>query len=96
MPQYELLSEQERAVAFVGVNTEDSEGHARAFVKDFQIDFPIVFDEPGEVAIRLGNLPVAGLPFTVLVDKAGRIAAVYEGRQTVADLEASLHMLSRE
>jgi thiol-disulfide isomerase/thioredoxin len=97
-PQLDLLYRRVKSqgLEFVGIDTKDAKSNAQAFVHDFNISYPIVFDELGEVAIRLGNLPARGLPFTVLLDKAGDVAAVYLGELTIKDLQGPLDMLRAE
>jgi thiol-disulfide isomerase/thioredoxin len=86
-----------RGVQFVGIDTKEAlRDQPRSFVREHAISFPIVFDESGRVATQLGNLPVQGLPFSVLVDKRGRVAAVYTGRLAPADIEPVLNQLVAE
>jgi peroxiredoxin len=97
-PQFDLMYRKDKAhdVNFVGIDTKDIKSKARSFVADHNITFPIVYDEPGEVALRLGNLPAQSLPFTVLIDKQGRVAAVYVGAQSAKDLQPVLDRLVAE
>lgn len=97
-PQFDLVYRRMKAkgVDFVGIDTKDAKGDAQAFVKDFDISYPIVYDEQGEIAVRLGNLPARGLPFTVLIDKRGDVAAVYVQRLTAKDLQGPLDELAAE
>jgi thiol-disulfide isomerase/thioredoxin len=97
-PQLDLLYRKVKStgVEFIGVDTKDAKGNARSFVNSFDITYPIVFDEQGEIAIRLGNLPARGLPFTVLLDKGGDVAAVYLGALTAKDLQHPLDTLRAE
>jgi peroxiredoxin len=84
-------------VQFVGIDTKEAlRDQPRSFVRDHRISYPIVFDESGRVAAELGKLPVQGLPFSVLVDKRGRVAAVYTGRLAPADVEPVLNQLVAE
>ena len=77
MPQLQgLHSSLGDRVDFLGIDTQDARGPARSFVTDNTIDFPILYDQQGETALRLGNIP-GKLPFTVLIDQRGRVAAVY-------------------
>jgi peroxiredoxin len=48
-----------------------------AFVKRFELDFPVVTDEDSRIA-SLYN-PKKSMPLSVLIDKAGRIVTVREG-----------------
>ncbi len=86
-----------KQVTFVGIDTkEGSKDAPKAFVKDYGIDYPIVYDEQGETAVRLGNLPIQAMPFTVVVDKARRVAAAYSGLVTPKDLAPVLDKLAAE
>src|SRR4051812_26108519 len=50
LPQFDLLYRKlkPRGATFVGVDTKDDKGKGRAFVKDNDITFPSIYDEPGE------------------------------------------------
>lgn len=85
-----------KAVDFVGIDTKDDRGRASGFVSTHHISFPTVYDERAEIALHLGNLPVQGLPFSVLLDKHGRVAAVYQGRLQPEDIAPVLDELLAE
>ena len=97
-PQFDLLYRKikSKGVDFVGIDTKDAKDSALTFIRNNDISYPIVYDEPGETAVRLGNLPTVSLPFTVLIDKQGRVAAVYVQRITTKDLTAALTKLLAE
>jgi peroxiredoxin len=97
-PQLDLLYRRVKSkdVEFIGIDTKDAKSSARAFVDAYHLSYPIVFDENGEIAIRLGDLPARGLPFTVLLDKSGEVAAVYLGELTAKDLQGPLDTLRAE
>jgi thiol-disulfide isomerase/thioredoxin len=90
---YQLIHRQ--GVDFLGIDTNDVRGAARTFAKDSGITYPLIYDQQGEVALTLGNIP-GDLPFTVLVDKHGRVAAVYIERFTMKDLQGALDQLLAE
>src|SRR5581483_6057087 len=94
-PQFDLLYRQikSRGVDFVGIDTKDARGAARTFVQQNDISFPIVYDEPGKTTLQLGNLPAVSLPFTVLIDQQGKVAAVYVERLSARDLQNSIDKL---
>lgn len=98
LPQFDLLSKElkARGVDFVGVNTKDDRGNAQSFVQTNAISFPNIYDEQGETALRLGSIPQASLPFTVLLDKQGKVAAVYVIRLSPTDLRRALDKLLAE
>jgi len=97
-PQLDVLyrSVKNKDVEFIGIDTKDAKSNARSFIKSYQLSYPMVFDENGEIAIRLGNLPARGLPFSVLLDKSGDVAAVYLGLVTPKDLRGPLDTLQAE
>jgi peroxiredoxin len=97
-PQFDVMYRQlhPKGIDVVGVNTKDQKSKAQAFVRDNKISFPIVFDEPGKVMLKLGNLPSSGLPVTVLIDKQQRVAAVYVDRLSIKDVEPTIDTLNAE
>ncbi|MBV9593782.1 MAG: TlpA family protein disulfide reductase [Actinobacteria bacterium] len=99
-PQLDALYRQIEAqgqVSFVGIDTKETSRQApMSFVQANNISYPIVFDEPGQVAVKMGNLPATALPFTVLIDKQQRVAAVYESALLPADLQPVLTTLAAE
>ncbi len=97
-PQFDLVYRKvkSRGVAFLGIDTKDLKSNAKAFVRDYDITYPIIYDEPGEALLRLGDLPATGLPFTVLLDKQGKVAAVYIIRVSAKDLTGAIDKLLAE
>jgi peroxiredoxin len=97
-PQFDLVYRKlkSRGVAFLGIDTKDIKGNAQAFVRDYSITYPIIYDEQGETALRLGDLPATSLPFTVLIDKQGKVAAVYIIRLSANDLTGAIDKLLAE
>ena len=98
-PQFDSVYRQmkSKGVVFLGVDTKNSpQSLAAQFVADNKISYPIVYDEPGRIMLALGNLPSAGLPVTVLIDKQQRVAAAYVDRLSPADLQPVLARLTAE
>jgi len=98
-PEFDSVYRQYKSqgVTFVGVDTKEASRDApRAFVKDNNISYPIVFDEEGEVAAEMGKIALPGLPATVLIDKQGRVAAVYISALSPKDLDPLLNKLVAE
>ncbi len=98
-PQFDLVyrAYKSKGVAFVGIDTKEfGRDQPRAFVRDHHISYPIVFDEQGETAVRLGNLPAQALPFTVVIDKQGKVAAVYQVALSPKDIEPVIDNLLAE
>jgi peroxiredoxin len=91
------LANRSKGVDFVGIDVKETNpSTARAFVKDNAISYPIVDDEGAKTALQIGHLPLVGLPNTVVIDKQGRVAAVYVGAVQPADLQPVLDALSAE
>lgn len=79
-----------RGVAFLGVNMQDSDDAARAFVREFNTTFPTLRDRDGSVYIDYG---VYGVPEAFFVDARGTIAQRWIGPLTAEDLRTALDRL---
>jgi thiol-disulfide isomerase/thioredoxin len=66
-----------RGVQVVGVGVKDDERSLRAFTVTQKIDYPSLFDPNGRITLRFRDFPPRGLPYTILIDKQSRVAAVY-------------------
>ena len=76
-------------VQFLGLNVkEPSEQFALAFVERFGIEFPSLYDPRGEVALAFRDYPANAIPSTIVLDREGRVAAVYTGESRRTDLRA--------
>ena len=84
-----------RGVDFVGIDIKDERQAAQSFITDKHMSYPMVYDEPAKTALQLG-IPTGGLPITVLVDRAGRVAAVYVGQVYRPDIQTALQTLAAE
>ncbi len=83
-PELARFDREMRARArLVGVNFQDAEGDALAFVREFHWRFPNVRDPRGKLAGRYG---LVGLPTTFVVDARWRLARELTGAQTFAKL----------
>lgn len=87
---------QARGVLFLGVAVKDVEDNTKAFVENNQISYPIIFDFNAKAALQLGNIPMRGLPATVVLDKHGRVAAVFVGAILAGDIDPVLEKLLAE
>ena len=63
-------------VAFLGVNSEDTDDGARRMLGDLPMPYPSVVDERAQLFGRLG---ARGLPVTVFYDREGKEAYVHQG-----------------
>jgi len=73
-------------VAFLGVDVKDETGPAIAFQRVQGISYPSLFDRDGTIAVRFRDLPPAAIPTTLVLDRAGRVAARFLGGVTESDL----------
>ena len=77
----------DRGVVFLGINIQDREDDARAFMKEFGITYLNGRDESGKIAIDYG---VWGIPETFFLDPQGRITYKHAGELTAPIVEAKL------
>jgi cytochrome c biogenesis protein CcmG/thiol:disulfide interchange protein DsbE len=66
-----------RRVAFLGVDTLDAASDAQAFLARFPVAYPSYADPSGAIARSL--VPTQGVPITVFLDRAGRVAYFHQG-----------------
>jgi thiol-disulfide isomerase/thioredoxin len=73
------VADQTRAdkVSFLGIDVRDDRDKATAFAQAHGLDYPSVFDPAGRVALGFKDVPPNTTPATVVVDRQGRIAAVF-------------------
>jgi len=98
-PQFDSIYRERKSagVQFVGMDVKDpSKSAAQSWIKDKGVTFPVVYDEAAKSAIQLGDVPMAALPSTVVIDKQGRVAAVYVGAVLPKDLTSALDELTAE
>ncbi|MGY2003172.1 TlpA family protein disulfide reductase [Blastococcus sp. SYSU DS1024] len=87
----------DEGVQFVGLNVKETdEQFALAFVERFGIEFPSVYDPRGEVALAFRDYPANAVPSTIVLDRRGRVAAVYTGAVAQDDLRAVLDLVQAE
>ena len=79
------------AVAFVGVDVNDSRTRATELLDEAGVTFPAGYDPDRAAATSYG---LRGMPTTVFVDAAGRVADVAHGSLTAADLDRRLGRLT--
>lgn len=66
-------------VRFVGVNIRDDRAAAGAYLDEFGVTYPSVYDREGRLAQALGDEAPQWPPWTLVVDGRGRIAARITG-----------------
>lgn len=98
VPMFESLYQQHRAagVEFLGIVVKDDEDNAQAFIDAHGISYPNIFDYEARSALQIGRIAPRGFPYSVVIDKHGRVAGVYVGAMLAADLDPVLTALSAE
>jgi peroxiredoxin len=74
-------------VVLIGVNVQDTRAAALAYVDEFQVPYPSLFDRSAQIAAKL---PAVALPTTFILDRDGVIAYQLTGKTTVPILRARL------
>ena len=83
-------------VEFVGVNIKDERGAAQRFEEVHAVPYPSIYDQPGVTLTRFRRLVPQVPPTTLLIDKQGRIAGLFRGGITEAELSAPVQVLAAE
>jgi DsbE subfamily thiol:disulfide oxidoreductase len=71
-------------VRFLGINYQDDRDAARAWVEEFGVPYPSLYDPSGRTAVDLGY---PFLPDTYVVDREGRIRWVVFGESHERELQ---------
>lgn len=80
----------------VGVNAKDDAQLARSFLRNHDLTYPSIDDPQSKVALRFRGFAVANLPWSILLDKHGKVAAVYSGGVLSSDLTPAVDKLLAE
>ena len=83
-------------VKFLGVDVKDNRQMAQAFVGAVGAEYPSLFDPRGEVAMAFRGFPANVVPSTILIDRAGQVAAVYVAVVPEEDLRRAIDQLVAE
>ena len=77
-PIFERLSREygERGVMFIGVNIQDAESDAEAYLREYDITYPNGNDDDGSISIDYG---VIGIPVTFFVSRDGTVQRRWAG-----------------
>jgi cytochrome c biogenesis protein CcmG, thiol:disulfide interchange protein DsbE len=80
----EAVKRHRAEVAFLGLDSQDQRGGAEAFLHEFPLGFPSVFDPDAEVAAAYGG--GQAWPTTMFFDRDGELANVKLGAYATAEL----------
>jgi thiol-disulfide isomerase/thioredoxin len=85
-----------KGVTFLGINVKDDRQLAEAFLTSKGITFPSLYDPRGEVALAFRDYPANAIPSTIVLDREGKVAAVYTAAVTQDDLRTVLDSVTKE
>lgn len=80
----EAVKRHRAQVAFLGLDSQDERGGAEAFLQEFPVGFPSVFDPDAEVAAAYGG--GQAWPTTMFFDSKGELVNVKIGAYATAEL----------
>ena len=86
--QYQIY--RDRGVEILAVNVGESEIAIQKFIHQYDLSFPVVIDESGDVQKAYGIYP---LPATFLIDSEGKIVDYIEGRMDDRDIQAYMERI---
>ncbi len=96
-PELVAVSEQNPKVNFLGLDTRDTDGAARAFIEKYGITYPNLPDPNGQLVLKFSDsLPPQAIPSTLLIDSEGRVAGRFLGAVDAGELDSALQDLSAE
>ena len=85
-----------KGVQFVGVNIKDDRSAAKRFDEVHDVPYPSLYDQPGVLLTRFRKFVPQVPPTTLLIDRQGRIAGLFRGGVTEAELSGSVQVLAGE
>ena len=85
-----------KGVSFVGVDIKDERDPAKRFVQVHDVPYPSLFDQSGVLLTRFQKFVPQSPPTTLLLDRQGRIAAMFPGGLTESELSAPVAQLAQE
>ena len=83
-------------VVFVGVDGRDTRDAARSFIDGHGLTYPSLFDPAGKLAMSFREVPPSVLPSTLILDRDGRIAAVFRQPVFRDDLTPLLRQIAQQ
>jgi thiol-disulfide isomerase/thioredoxin len=83
-------------VSFVGIDIRDDRDKAKAFVERHAIGYPSLFDPAGRSVLDFAKVPPTATPSTLIIDRQGRIAALYTKALMREELEPAVRRVAAE
>jgi len=79
-------------VQFLGIDLADNRPDARAFIEEFGMRFPSLFDVPDAIKTSLGR---TGQPITLFYDRSGAVVSSWTGPIPEDELQRNLERITR-
>lgn len=98
-PALQQVSEDfaQQGVQFVGINSRDHEADALAFERTFGITYPSLVDTDGQLQLGFHDtVPPTSIPWTLIIDREGMIAARVLGPTTFSQLTDLVDQVAAE
>lgn len=83
-------------VQFLGIAVRDTRDAAADFQRDRAISYPSIFDPPGRSLLALRGFPRNVVPSTIVLDRQGRVAAVFLTAVLAPDIEPTIRRVAAE
>jgi thiol-disulfide isomerase/thioredoxin len=79
-----------KGVEFLGINYQDQDAKARAWINKYHVPYPSLADPSGRSALQL---KFSGLPDTIIVDPSGTERYLFFGRTSEAEVSHYLDVV---
>lgn len=83
-------------VQFVGIDIRDERSKAQAFETGLGVTYPSFFDPSGRLAMQFADVPPTTIPATIVIDREGRIAAVFRKALLASGLQPTVEQIALE
>ncbi|WP_433786896.1 TlpA family protein disulfide reductase [Actinomycetospora sp. CA-101289] len=83
-------------VQFLGIDVRDDRDAAADFLRDRGVSYPSIYDPPGRTLLALRGFPRNVVPSTIVLDREGRVAAVFLTAVLTADIEPTIRRIATE
>lgn len=81
----------DEGVHLLGINRTDDAGAAQAFEREFNVNWPSIYDKSGKaIATLAGVVPIRAVPTTIILDQEGKVAARVLGQVDKTTLNAMI------
>ena len=82
-----------RGVVFLGIDEQDIDSHATAFISQAGVTYKQLLDRDGTLLQALAIVPPAAIPSTLVLDGSGKVAVRFIGQTDAASLTSALKTL---